>query len=181
MKNKKYKISVIILTFLLFVLSGTLILSFSLPDSAIVLENENAKNFLPEGYRWLFSVENSGQERVWSNDSSPLSPKYENSQNLTVYFCKVIPVKTVEVSRTKKRMVSLGGDAIGISLETDGVLVVGTTPVSEKSVSPAKKAGIMRGDIIEKVNGKGVSRTRDRKSTRLNSSHELKSRMPSSA
>ncbi len=50
------------------------------------------------------------------------------------------------------------GTAVGIQMNTDGVLVVDTTevPTSGGSVSPAKDAGILPGDIITELSGQAT-------------------------
>lgn len=52
------------------------------------------------------------------------------------------------------RMLYPGGQAIGILLRTDGILVIGYSPVqvNQEEVYPAKEAGIQAGDMILRVN-----------------------------
>lgn len=67
-----------------------------------------------------------------------------------------MPLKTVELKIGSLRAVIPGGHSIGVTLHTQGVLVVGTGDVvsPDGSVSnPAKDAGIHTGDIIRSVNG----------------------------
>lgn len=73
-----------------------------------------------------------------------------------------IPIKTVNVSVTPRFCVVPSGEAIGVKVHTDGVLVVGVGDVTEKSgkkCRPAAKAGIETGDRIVSVNGEGISDT----------------------
>ena len=53
----------------------------------------------------------------------------------------------------------VGGQAVGIQVETDGVLVAGLTQVetSEGTKRPAEEAGLCEGDVICAVNGEKVS------------------------
>lgn len=49
------------------------------------------------------------------------------------------------------------GECIGVKMYTDGLIVVGTSDVTDlsgKNVSPAEESGIAKGDIIKKINGK---------------------------
>ena len=50
------------------------------------------------------------------------------------------------------------GEAVGIQIEMEGVLVAGVTPVetAEGPVSPAERAGLKAGDLITAVDGKAV-------------------------
>lgn len=52
------------------------------------------------------------------------------------------------------RMLYPGGQAIGILLRTDGILVIGYSPVqvNQEEVYPAKEVGIQAGDMILRVN-----------------------------
>ncbi|WP_167578576.1 SpoIVB peptidase [Jeotgalibacillus proteolyticus] len=56
-----------------------------------------------------------------------------------------------------------GGQSIGISLETKGVMIVGFHSVNEPSVedAPASKAGLEVGDTLTKINGVPVSTASD--------------------
>ncbi|KIL45934.1 SpoIVB peptidase [Jeotgalibacillus campisalis] len=56
-----------------------------------------------------------------------------------------------------------GGQSIGISLETNGVMIVGFHSVNETSIedTPASKAGLEVGDTLKKINGVSVSTAAD--------------------
>lgn len=81
-------------------------------------------------------------------------------QKCNVLLFDVFPIKTVSVSVVPKCYVIPSGEAIGVKLYTDGVLVVGSGSVTDssgKTYEPAKRAGILAGDRIVYVNGKPVS------------------------
>lgn len=71
----------------------------------------------------------------------------------------VVPVKTVSVTQTDRQYVYAGGDVIGLQMLTDGVIVVDVQSFEsvDGDVSPAKDAGLQKGDIIIAVNGEQVS------------------------
>ncbi len=52
-----------------------------------------------------------------------------------------------------------GGDAIGIKIQTDGLVVVDTYLVNTEggTINPAKEAGVMKGDMILAVNNQKIS------------------------
>lgn len=56
-----------------------------------------------------------------------------------------------------------GGQSIGISMETNGVMIVGFHSVDERSIddTPASKAGLEVGDTLTKINGISVSTAAD--------------------
>ncbi len=74
----------------------------------------------------------------------------------------VVPVKTVSVTQTDRKYVYAGGDVIGLQMLTDGVIVVDVQSFESVNgeVSPAKDAGLQKGDIITAVNGIAVSDNR---------------------
>lgn len=75
-----------------------------------------------------------------------------------------IPVKKVNVSVVPRRYVIPSGEAIGVKIYADGVLVVGISDVTDKKgriFAPAKDAGIEVGDRIVEVNGKKIKDTDD--------------------
>ena len=90
------------------------------------------------------------------------------TDNVGRYDCRVkllgIPVKTVNVSVNPERFVIPSGEAIGVKIYTDGVLVVGIGSVkgSDGKISdPAKDAGLMIGDRIIEINGEKVISTEE--------------------
>lgn len=69
----------------------------------------------------------------------------------------VIPIRTVVFDVKPAVQVFPGGQAIGVLLRAQGVIIVGYAEVSGKNgskFSPAAEAGIKVGDIIVRVNGK---------------------------
>ena len=72
----------------------------------------------------------------------------------------VLPVKAVEVTVSPRKKLVPCGNAIGIKIETNGVMVVGTVEVMGGK-SPVENAGLMEGDVILSVNGTQVSDTDD--------------------
>ncbi|MGI6200952.1 MAG: SpoIVB peptidase [Christensenellales bacterium] len=65
-----------------------------------------------------------------------------------------IPLKQVEVVVKPDRMLLPGGQSVGVTLYTQGALVVGTSQVNPNqagSRDPAAEAGILPGDVIEQV------------------------------
>lgn len=68
----------------------------------------------------------------------------------------LIPIKSINVDVLPNLKLIPGGHSIGVLLRTDGVMIVGYSPVmNEKNEPcfPAKDAGIMVGDVIIKING----------------------------
>jgi stage IV sporulation protein B len=61
-------------------------------------------------------------------------------------------------AQPKKEQVYLGGMPIGISIKSQGAIVIGVTNIntSEGSVSPSKDAGIEPGDILTEIAGEPI-------------------------
>lgn len=67
----------------------------------------------------------------------------------------IVPIKSVNVEVVKPVYLVPGGHSIGILLDTDGVTVVGHSPVIQKdgtAVYPARDAGIEIGDFVTEIN-----------------------------
>ncbi|MCL6560160.1 MAG: PDZ domain-containing protein, partial [Firmicutes bacterium] len=70
-----------------------------------------------------------------------------------------IPVRDMIVSVVPQIKVIPGGQSIGVLLHSQGVIVAGLSPVQDqdgKNVNPAYDAGIMKGDVILKIDGETV-------------------------
>ena len=80
-----------------------------------------------------------------------LFKKIKKSIFLLLLFLFIIPINVFAYSDK----IIVGGQNIGISLNSKGVLIVGTYEVN--GTSPAKEAGLKTGDIIEKINGNQIS------------------------
>lgn len=80
--------------------------------------------------------------------------------NLSLKLFGLIPLKQVSVSVVEEKYLYPGGQSIGILLRTQGVLVVGVSPIVDESgqkSDPAEEAGIEVGDVIVKVNEQQIS------------------------
>lgn len=118
---------------------------YTLPDNIITYENE--ENDLSS----IFS---------YSNDLKTQSVDYQSAYPAqeTIKLLGIVPVKDVTVTGKEPQQVYVSGEAFGIKLYTDGVIVVGTQSVDlgSKSVNPAEEAGIEVGDVIISINGVNV-------------------------
>ena len=67
-----------------------------------------------------------------------------------------VPLKKVEVHISPEKRLIPGGQALGIAMRTEGVLIVGVSEAAE-GVAPAKNAGLQAGDVITGVDGSAVT------------------------
>ncbi|MDA8097258.1 MAG: SpoIVB peptidase [Clostridia bacterium] len=80
--------------------------------------------------------------------------------NVSIKLFGIIPLRHVTVTAVPEIKVIPGGQSIGVMLNSSGVMVVGEAPVFEESgreSNPARRAGIMPGDLITQINGRSVS------------------------
>lgn len=89
----------------------------------------------------------------------------ENPKNVSaeIKLLNTIPVKSVFLNKTERRYVIPGGELIGIRLNTEGVLIVGTECFysNGSEVNPAENAGLRAGDIIITVNGREIQSNKE--------------------
>ena len=101
---------------------------------------------------------------TWDQTSVPVTASTdERLQEKTedVLTCRlfgVLPVKTVELKHSKDVYLIPGGTAVGITIRTQGVLVVGLGAVDtdEGMLSPGNAAGIKAGDVILAADGEPI-------------------------
>ena len=67
-----------------------------------------------------------------------------------------LPLKKVKVEVAEDKRLIPGGQALGVAMRTDGVLIVGVSEAAE-GISPARAAGLMAGDVIRSVDGQAIS------------------------
>ena len=81
--------------------------------------------------------------------------KFKKSIFMLLLLIAIIPINALAYSN---RIIA-SGQSIGISLNSNGILIVGTYQVN--NTSPAQEAGLKTGDIIEKINNTKVSTIED--------------------
>lgn len=166
MKFFKSKIpSIILVSFFIFIICAFFGISYVLPQSVVITQNESSDSWLPQSYSWLVSTKESKTAPAMQNRSEKTADSAECESYLSkVYLCGIVPIKTVEVSVVGDMYVIPGGETIGINLKTRGLIVVGIAQfdtATESSVSPAKDTGIRAGDVINKIDGIEFSKAED--------------------
>jgi stage IV sporulation protein B len=90
------------------------------------------------------------------NEPITIEPEKTGDTSFTLNLFGFIPLKDIKVSVNDKTYLIPGGQSIGVTLYTNGALIVGTSEISDETgnfVNPAREAGLLPGDIIEKING----------------------------
>lgn len=98
------------------------------------------------------------------NGSVALNTSQEGSFSLSLKLFDKIPIKTINVSIVPQRYVIPSGEAVGIKLYTEGLLVVAVSSVTgtdNREYFPARDAGLCEGDRILSVNGTALNSIED--------------------
>ncbi|MGZ9586170.1 SpoIVB peptidase [Paenibacillus marinisediminis] len=101
----------------------------------------------------------SASVNVPLNQPISLSSSQSGQAELKLKLFNRIPLKTFKVNVVPDLRVIPGGQTIGVKVKSAGILVVGHHLVqvsSERKLSPGEQAGIMRGDLIVRINGERI-------------------------
>ena len=107
---------------------------------------------------FLLSVTNPTYEYAWAQATASDQLLRFNEKYISSEVSLTPKEKALPVGGERYELIT-GGDAIGIKIQTDGLVVVDTYPVTTDSgeINPAKVAGIVKGDVIVAVNGQKIS------------------------
>lgn len=95
-----------------------------------------------------------GSMKIDLSDAITMEASERTSAVMEIKLFGLIPMKKVEISAVSPQSVKVGGSAIGIHIETNGVLVLGTTSVTgedKMTYEPASNR-LRSGDYIVEVN-----------------------------
>lgn len=122
---------------------------FTVPDE--MSATPNSKINLNEMYSLSYTTAEMTQQ-----DAKKL--QNEGNYLISVKLFNSIPVKTVSMTVSKRKFVTVSGSIFGLRLFTKGVVIVETNEVETANgkVNAAKNAGLKAGDIIISINGKEV-------------------------
>jgi len=155
--------------FVLFCFSPPAQSYFSLQEEQRLSVGENLVLKLPPSLLSLIKVSVSEGEKLFSLDGKTNAASYNLTESplavkpgyvkLQLKLFGLIPLKDIKVNVYPDIKLIPGGHSIGVLLRTDGVMVVGFSPIlSERGepLFPAREAGITIGDMIIEVNGTQV-------------------------
>ncbi len=103
-----------------------------------------------------FNDDSRDRLSIGLRNSYSLEPTNNGIANLKFKFLGIFSVRNIKVNVVNQTYVVPGGEAIGVKLNTKGVLVVATSEilgVDDKTYNPAKNAGIKVGDSITMIDG----------------------------
>lgn len=136
--------------------TGVLLLVFSVLTVSLVLYGQKK---IPDRIILTYGTDINANPVFRFSPESGSDSGEENSYSVKVSLLNLIPIKTSQVTMTKRHYVIAGGDIFGLKIYSDGVIIVGTGAVETEDgqSSPAEEAGIRKGDIILEIDGKKVS------------------------
>ncbi|WMI81715.1 SpoIVB peptidase [Anaerotignum sp. MB30-C6] len=140
--------------------------SWLLPDNLTLIEGEKTEisTQLPISAKTEESVNVLGVTTKPLADAFHLelgssimaNPIQVGTTKVTFYLCNALPIKTIEATVIPKITLVPVGKTVGVSLDTKGLLVLGTGQVcveGNETVEPCK--GVLKtGDLLLKANGK---------------------------
>lgn len=150
---KLYK-KVIIILFLLIVFIYVCNISL-LPSSYIIMQGENLNIFTTIG----LSIKQKNNTQTLQTVSNINKTKVNElgKLDLSLNLFNLFSVKDIDVNVVSKTTVIPMGNAIGMKLYTDGVLVVGMSEIEGKK--PYENSGIKEGDRIVQIGNYQISNT----------------------
>ena len=130
----------------------------------LVQFSEHVSQVQPE-FKGVWSQLIKVEKVVSSSPCVPASALYGTEKFQVVYkLFGIFPLSSNEVEVMPSLKLLPGGQSIGVTLQTKGVMVVGQAPVVDergKKTFPAKEAGIEVGDILLKINNEEVRTDQD--------------------
>lgn len=126
----------------------------SLPQTLSVAKGQQAAVEAPFPLRMQIDGEGVAAD-------ASLSESLENPSGkttATISILGLLPLREVEIEISDDMRLYPGGQAVGVALHTQGVLVVGTSDLSG-AYSPARLAGVKPGDLITEAGGKKLTST----------------------
>lgn len=168
--KKNYKNIFLYTTLIITVLCLTNVLFsiYSFPDEINVIQGQNRK--LPDSKVYSLELKEEDKKGIKLSQNNIISSflLMENNDKgrakASLMLLGVLPIKEVTLNIIPDVKVVPSGEAIGVRIESKGVLVVGLssiTDVNGKRCSPAADAGFEVGDKIIDIDGSTVEKERD--------------------
>ncbi len=146
--EKKVKLLACFVNFIvLWLLACVIHAQLTIPDSYKVTQGEQIN--------LGFLGDTKSQQVIAQNSSQQIGTKY----SLDLSLLGTIPIKQVDVTIVDRKMLYVGGAPFGITMYTDGLMVVGMSQVASEGqrITPAREAGVEIGDIIKEINGEPLT------------------------
>ncbi len=167
-KSRLYFLAVISTITVLFLVNSFIML-YSFPSEINVIQGQSQK--LQDNPFFSLEMNNNLQDCINVNNTSRLLSSVYMLQgnkmgktNAQIKLLGLVPVKAITLNVIPDIRVIPSGEAIGVKIESKGLLIVGLSSITDlngKKVSPAAEAGFEVGDKILELDGKAVETERD--------------------
>lgn len=146
------------------------LLRFLLPNNLVFIEGRTTEIYSPipisikndDDTMNVLSVTTEPMATAFTLDigsSMVANPIEIGMQDITFYLCNTLPIKTVSAKVVEEQQLIPVGQSVGITLDTDGLLVLDTGRVAvdgnntESSLIEPAKGILQTGDLIYEANG----------------------------
>lgn len=168
-KNAKFYILNLVVIFMIICVANSFVTIYNYPNEINLMQGHSKK--LENSLVCKLVLDNINEDNInFSKLSSKLSSftlikgNTKGTANAKLKIFSLLPVKNVTVNVVPNKMVIPSGEAIGVKIQTKGVLVVGLSSITTedgKKHSPAADAGFEIGDTILEINGQKIEKDRD--------------------
>jgi len=97
----------------------------------------------------------SSQDETLAVKKGVLTARETGEKQVSIDLFGLLPLRKMRLQVDAGQTLMPGGAAVGVALATKGVLVVGVSDVQGQS--PAQKAGLRSGDVIQSINGQEIT------------------------
>lgn len=135
-------------------------LFLNIPDEIRLFQNDEITLKLPANAK----ITNANvTENRFSDHAEVTISGHQLGKDPLIVRAGNVPIKKVNVDVLPDVRVRIGGQSVGVKLNTYGVLVVGHHLIHTQKgeISPGENAGIQVGDVITKVNGNKIKEMND--------------------
>lgn len=163
-RNRKYRkifsLSILVVAFF-YLIQITNIFCYPAEIKIAKGENKSIDVLFPFSLSALHNEDTIVQSTYNQNSTKSFKKSYQidgvdaGEVKFQLKFLGIIPVKKFDVNVVDRQSLVPGGNALGVRMNTKGVLVVAVTDVlgtDGKRYNPAKEAGIKAGDSILEIN-----------------------------
>lgn len=163
--NRKISIFLILIVFVTLIYSLRFNQILFYPSNFKIIKGENRNLDISFPFSLDYEEEEDVVQTIFNESQSYLKKSYNlngvdiGETQLKLKILGLIPVKNYNVNVVDRPELIPGGNAIGVRLNTKGVLVVAVTDVIDshgKRTSPAKEAGLKVGDSIVEIDNQKI-------------------------
>jgi stage IV sporulation protein B len=168
-KITKFYVLNLVITFIIIFAANSFITIYNYPSEINLMQGHSQK--LEDSLVCKLVLDNIDEDNIYLSKLNNklttftlINGKIKGTVNAKLKIFNFIPVKNVTVNVIPDKKVIPSGEAIGVKIQTKGVLVVGLSSITTedgKKRSPAADAGFEIGDTILEINNKKIEKDRD--------------------